>query len=196
MKRDMVVGIVGTVILVAAMVGVFRYEAARGGGQSWTVTWSTGTEAGPEESGETQAGVTTPVELEIAAPNVTSIEFLLEWTDDVGAPDEFEVIVTSPTGENRTAKGSGGTLSVVFEDITPMPGEIRLLAASEAEAASRVARDATTHAADGVWNVGVRLASAPGVVAPAGGVEVQPDGQNAWTLQAKLTTYRPAFEQG
>lgn len=192
----MVVGIVGTVILVAAMVGVFKYEAGRGGGQSWRVTWTEGAEDGPQAQGTTQAGGTTVEELNVSAANVTRITFTLRWTDDVGAPDTFNLTIGGPDGQAYSAEGSNGEVSVTVEGLAPTPGEMRLLAATQAEAESRVARDATTRAADGVWGASVKLVTAPGLLAPAGGVEVQPDGANAWTLTATLTTYRPAFEQG
>ncbi|HWH09178.1 MAG TPA: hypothetical protein VNX21_08260, partial [Candidatus Thermoplasmatota archaeon] len=141
-------------------------------------------------------GATTPAELEVATPNVTRIAFTLRWTDDVGAPDRFNLTIGGPDGRNWSAEGDDGEVTVLVEGLAPVPGEIRLLAAGQAEAEARVARDATTRAADGVWTAFVRLVSAPGLLAPAGGVEVQPDGQNAWALTATLTTYRPAFEQG
>lgn len=195
MKRDTVIGIVGTVLLVAAMVGVFRFEAAQGGGSSWTVTWETAEIEGPGDSGTTAAGVTTPVELELLVPNVTRIEFVLTWTDDVGAADAFELRVTSPAGENATAASETGRLSLVVDELAPVPGEMRLLAATQAEAEARTARDATTRAADGTWGVAVYLERARGVEAP-GGVEVQPDPGNAWELTTTLTTYSPRFQRG
>lgn len=196
MKKDMVVGIVGTVILVAAMVGVFRYEAARGGGQSWQVTWAEATAPGPEADGSTNAGATTPVELNVTTPNVTAIRFTLTWTDDAGNPDTFNLTIGGPDGRNWSAEGSSGEITVTVEGLAPMPAPMSILAASQAEAEARVARDATTHAAEGVWGASVMLVSAPGVPAPAGGVEVVPDGRNAWTLTATLVTYEPAFAQG
>lgn len=195
MKRDTIIGIVGTLLLVSAMVGIFRFEAAQGGGSSWTVTWETAEVAGPREEGTTAAGVTTPLELAFAQPNVTRNEFLLTWTDDVGSPDAFELRVTNPAGENWTGASDTGRIRVLIEDLAPMPGEMRILAPSEAEAEARTARDATTRAADGVWGVTVYLPRARGVEAP-GGVEVQPDGGNAWELGTTFTTYVPRFEQG
>lgn len=196
MKKDLVIGIVGTVILVTAMIGVFRYEASRGGGSSFEVTWSEATRDGPGAQGATQAGVTTPEEIDVNATNVTGIEWVLTWTDDVGNPDEFNLTVTSPSGENRSIQGTNGRLSVVFEGIAPMPGEMRILAASQAEAEGRIARDATTRGAEGTWGVAIRLVRAPGVVSPTSGVEVPPDGQNAWTLASTLTVYEPRIVQG
>ena len=196
MKKDMVVGIVGTVILVAAMVGVFRYEAARGGGQSWHVTWQEATADGPDEDGTTQVGGTSTVELPVTAANVTRIEFTLRWTDDVGDPDTFNLTIGDLSGRAWSAEGSNGEVTVVVDGLAPIPGELRLLAASQAEAEARVARDATTRAAEGLWGASVKLVQAPGLRAPAGSVEVQTDGQNAWTLTATLVTYEPRFAQG
>lgn len=196
MKKDVVVGIVGTVILVAAMVGVFKYEASRGGGQSWRVTWADAEVPGPDAQGTTQVGGTTVAELNVSTANVTRITFTLKWTDDVGAPDAFNLTIAGPDGTMWSNEGDTGEVSVTVEGLAPSPAEIRLLAASQQEAEARVARDATTHAADGVWGATVKLVRAPGLVAPAGGVEVQPDGKNAWTLTATLTTYQPTFERG
>lgn len=201
MKKDLVVGIVGTIILVAAMVGVFKYEADRGGGQSWAVTWTEATAAGPTLDGTTQAGATTAEELNVTASNLTRVTFTLRWTDAEnqgrGAPDTFNLTVAGPDGAtNASGEASNGEIVVTVEGLAPMPGELRLLAASQAEAESRIARDATTTAGQGVWSVFVRLVSAPGLAAPAGGVEVQADGVNAWTLETELVSFTPSFAQG
>ena len=195
-KKDMVVGIVGTVILVAAMVGVFNYEAGRGGGQSWRVSWSEAEEAGPQAEGTAQAGGTAIEDLNVTAANVTRATFTLTWTDDVGAPDTFNLTISAPDGTMRWAEGSNGEVEVVFEGLAPMPGEMTFLAATQEEAEARAARDATTFNAVGVWGASVLLASAPGTVSPGGGIELPPDGANAWTLTVTLTTYRPSVEQG
>lgn len=195
MKKDLAIGIVGTIILVAAMIGVFRYEASRGGGSSFEITWEDASVPGPDTAGATQAGGTAAEELEVATLNVTSIEWTLTWTDDVGNPDEFNLTVASPTGENRSVQGTSGKLTVVFEGLAQRPGEMRLLAASKDEAESRIARDATTDAAVGTWSVFVKLVRAPGVVSQ-GGVELPPDGQNAWALTSALTVYEPRLQQG
>lgn len=195
MKKDLVIGIVGTVILVVAMIGVFKYEASRGGGSSFQVTWAEATAAGPSESGTLQEGASDAKDLDVNATNVTKIEWTLSWTDDVGNNDAFEFVVTSPSGVNRTGEGSNGKASVVFENLTAMPAEMRILASSEADAEARIARDATTTAAQGVWVVSIRLASAPGQASP-GGVDVPPDNGNAWSLTSTLTVYEPRFAQG
>lgn len=200
MNKDMVVGIVGTVILVAAMIGVFRYEQARGGGQSWIVTWTEATGPGPTVEGTTQAGATSADEITVDATNLTRITFRLVWTDTQnqgqGAPDTFNFTIGGPEGQNASIEGSTSPLEVTLDRLSPMPAEIRLLAASQGEAEARIARDATTTNGQGIWSVFVNLVAAPGLRSPAGGVEVQADGENAWTVETDLATFTPTFAQG
>lgn len=188
MKRDLVIGIVGATILVAAMVGVFRYEASQVSGTAWDVAWRDANVAGTVVNGITQEGETTPVSMEVTHTNVTMATFTLTWVDDIGDPDEFELTVTSPTGEKKTAPSStSGRIELAFTDLVTEPSPMRIFANDRLEAEQRVAREHTSTAAMGEWIVEVRLVNAGGVT--AGGITVIPDENNEWTLKPTFRTY-------
>lgn len=189
LKQDVAIGLVGTAILVVAMLGVFRYEATQGGG-SWQVDFETATVAATRASGTTAEGAASALGIDVSERNVTRAEFALEWTDDAGAADEFELQVTSPSGESRAARGSSGRVAVAFENLAPLPPSVRLLGEDEGTIGERVERDYASDAAAGRWNVTVRLLSAGDQTAPVGGVVLQQDAGNAWTLAPTLTAYR------
>lgn len=163
-----------------------RYELTQGRG-AWDVSFESSTTAGPSATGTTREGEASLVGLEVANANVTSAEFVLTWTDDVGAPDLFELLVTSPSGETRAGNGSAGRVRVAFERIAVHPPDIRLLGE---DALRRAAEDYADAKAVGRWNVTVRLVTAGDATAPAGGLVLQADAGNAWTLTSLLTTYR------
>lgn len=184
----MAIGLVGTAILLVAMLGVIRYEAIQGG-NAWQVAFESSTSPGPGATGSTAEGASSVVGLDLDRPNVTSAEFVLTWADDVGAPDEFELIVTSPSGESRSARGSDGRLRVAFDRLAILPPGVRLLG-DEESVRERLARDYASHEAVGRWNVTVRLLSAGDQTAPVSGAVLQADPGNAWTLAPALTSYR------
>lgn len=190
LKKDLVIGIVGATILVAAMVGVFRYEASRTAGNAFEVEWTSGSFAGPSANGVAQEGETTETMLSIDRANLTAVTFVLSWTDDVAnsQPDEFEVSIRSPDGTIRNATGSNGRVEVVFEDVAVQPAPQTVLAGSESEARARVDQQAS-RAGTGEWTVSITLADAGDLTTPVGGVAVQQDTSNGWTLETQLRAY-------
>lgn len=193
MKKDLVIGIVGTLILLTAMVGVFRYEATQRGA-SFDLTWSTRTVEGEAVDGGTNEGDASSVVVDLAQLNVTQAEFVLEWTDNLpnSQPDLFNLTVTSPDGRTRSAQGDSGRVSVVFEDLSIVPEAARLLGSDEEAARAQATRQFSSARAVGAWNVTVTLVQAGDVATtPAGPVPVGPlqDGANDWTLRPVLTVY-------
>ena len=194
MKKDLVIGIVGTLILLTAMVGVFRYEAAQRG-SSYDVAWA---ETSPISlqavEGATNEGETTEQAVNVTNLNLTRIEFKLEWTDSTAnsGPDEFEVRVTSPTGETQTATASAGEVSVVFENLSQPPPAVRLLGSDQDAIRAQAARDYASTAGVGTWNVTITLTSA-GDIAPVPGQAPLPqqlqDVSNEWTLTPIVTVF-------
>lgn len=191
MKKDLVIGLVGTAILVTAMIGVFRFEAAQSG-SSFDVAWPTATAAGPSEEGRTEEGQETPVELNVTASNVTRIEFVLEWTDDVeqSGPDTFELRVTAPNGTEYAAEPSAeGRLVVVADNLALVPQPIRVTGSSAEDAEETLAPRYTSTAATGMWSVRVVMVEAGETSTAAGSLPVPQDNGNDWTLTTQVTTY-------
>lgn len=189
MKKDLVIGIIGTVILLAAMVGVFRYEAAQRG-DAYEVSWTTRDVSLAPLDGGTNEGETTAASVNVTELNVTAVEFVLEWQDDATTqPDSFNVTVTSPEGVTRSATASNGVLSVKFENLTRPPPTVSLTGASAEAVQAQAARDYAARVGLGEWRVNVTLESAGD--SPAGAVPVSQlqDSANAWTLTSKLTVF-------
>lgn len=195
MDKDTVVGIVGAVILIAAMVGVFYYEGTSAditgaGGSGWAVTWTTGTMGGPTADGDTQEGQTSSETLTISAANLTKIEFTLSWTDNVGSADEFRLVVHPPGGgAPKEVTGSQSPLTVVFEDLNAVPTQDEVGGSNEGEARARLAGAHTKTGGTGEYHVEVTLVSAGDQMDPTGTIVIQADDNNAWSLAARLTTY-------
>lgn len=137
MNKDTVVGILGAVILVAAMVGIFYYEGtqaptgvANGPGGPATnpsVRANLTTVDGPKLSsdGSQPAGPGVTKNVTINQSGVRKVEFTLTWTDDnsaaPGGPDTLKLTVTPPSGAGATAKSDSkdtGTITLSFENLT------------------------------------------------------------------------------
>lgn len=196
MKKDLVIGIVGTLILLTAMVGVFRYEASQRGA-SFDVSWETRSLEAAALEGGTNEGETTAETVTLDHLNLTTVEFVLSWTDETAntAPDEFNVTVTSPEGVTRSATASNGALVVTFENISRPPPPVRLLGGDQDAVAAQAARDYATRVGTGVWHVNVTLVNA-GDYAADGTVPVPQlqDNANAWTLTPRLTVFEARVE--
>lgn len=190
MKKDLVIGLVGTAILVTAMVGVFRFEAAQGG-SAFSVTFSTTTTELTPVDRATNEGESTPEGVDVATRNATVVEFVLSWSDDTAnsLPDEFNLTVVSPTGATRATQGSGSPLTVRFEAVNVLPPQTRVLAGSQEEAHARAALDYTGNAGVGSWNVTIQLVSAGDVGQASNPAPVLQDTGNSWTLTPKVTAY-------
>lgn len=196
MKKDLVIGIVGTAILVLAMIGVFRFEASQEG-PSYAVTWPTSDVAGPVLEDRSEEGAATTSPLVLNATNVTRVVFALTWTDDVdgSAPDSFEVSIVSPTGEVRNATGDNGRIEIVFDGVDPQPTDLTLIGTDDADAEARLRASYTGQRGVGTWNVTITIVDAgdQAVPDPTGTGTVPPiaaDNGNEWTLTPTLTVYR------
>ena len=172
MNRDIVVGIVGTAVLVAAMVGVFTYErnsagpAAPGpgdGGAAGNVTV-------PDATGTTGVGRTTEQKVVVNATSAASVTFTLTWKASQGK-DTLQLAVKPPAG------------SAIVVNATPRSdsGRIELVVGVPAGVSPK-----------GEWTASVTVASAapglpltppvsPPVTPPAG-----TDAAVSWTLATKL----------
>lgn len=194
-RSDLVLGITAVALLAAATLGVFRFEAAEGGGSSFRVTYATREADGPGAEATLGAGQSASKTFAVATQNVTDARFTLSWTDEGGGdPHQFRFTITDPQGIARSAEGESGALVVQFAGLAAPPGDARMLAASAAQAQARAAAQGASGAAVGTWRLDVTLVSAPGT--RVGGVEVQPDGANAWRLASAFTVYEARVTRG
>lgn len=110
MDRDVTVGIVGAVVLVAAMVGIFFYERsvaplpgeADGDAPAANLTTASA-------SGSTGVGDSTVETLQLAGGNAT---FTLTWTPGDQSTDTMGLTVTPPGGTPVTLESSTSPLEV------------------------------------------------------------------------------------
>ncbi|HEX2022546.1 MAG TPA: hypothetical protein VHH36_07520 [Candidatus Thermoplasmatota archaeon] len=192
MKKDMVIGIVGTAILVTAMVGVFRFEAGQTG-SSFDVAFPTTASFTTSETGRTTLDAPTPLQVDVNASNLTRVVWTLTWTDDeptsTGA-DTLVLKVTSPSGKTQEAQAANGTVTVVFEDLNPPPAPARLAGSDRAAAEARARDLYTTTGGAGAWNVTVTVASTGAQQVPNPGLPVPIDDGNDWTLGVEGQSYR------
>jgi hypothetical protein len=143
MHRDTVIGIVGVVILVAAMVGVFTYErgqasslAGDGGGATENVT-------GPSETGTVALGATEDVVLSMNETGITNVTFTLTWTPGAGV----DTLVLRVAPSNATGITDG------FESDPENDGEITIVVP-----VNNTAADGQLGVGD--WQVSVEFVSA------------------------------------
>lgn len=191
----MVIGLVGTIVLVAAMVGVFRLQEAEGV-TSFAVAFPTSTNDLAAVEGATNEGEATEESVEVATANATVLELVLEWTDDVAnsAPDEFNLTVVAPTGETRSVQGATSPLTLRFEDLNQPPPEARVLGGSAEEAQERASHEFVARAGVGAWNVTIRLVGAGDLAQAENPLPLAQDTGNTWTLTPRVTAYEARVE--
>lgn len=189
------IGLVGTAILVTAMVGVFRFEAAQGG-SSYGVTFASSTTDLAPIDGGADEGESADVTVDITTSNATAIEFVLAWTDETAnsGPDEFNLTISSPSGATRSVQGSTSPLSLRFDGLNQPPPEARVLGSSEEDAREKAARDFASSEGVGVWNVTLTLVAAGDVAQADNPIPLAQDTGNSWTLTPKVTAYAAQLE--
>lgn len=99
MNRDVVTGVAGAIVLVAAMVGVFVYErnVAIAAGTAQTPPTGPLVLDGPGLEGEVALGATEDALLNLTTPGMTNVTFTLTWTATNGR-DTLRLTVAPPTG--------------------------------------------------------------------------------------------------
>ena len=98
MHRDTVIGIVGVVILVAAMIGVFTYERGQAseltdGGSASTMNFTA-----PAVGGNVAVGATSENVVTLNQTGITNVTFTLTWTAGQNSDDTFMIVVVPPNG--------------------------------------------------------------------------------------------------
>lgn len=172
MHRDTVIGIVGVVILVAAMVGVFTYErnqAATGLSDGGTLA----TLAGPPLSETTDVGATTEEALTLNQTGMTNVTFTLDWTAENGA-NTMQLVIVPPAGsglnETQSDAESDGSITLTI----PLPNT-----------------DASGTAGVGEWQISVSFVSASSGLPqdPPVGVPGTTDESVSWQMETSIEAY-------
>lgn len=134
MHRDTVIGIVGVVILVAAMVGVFTYERTQasdlGNGDGAGAGNFTASLSGTSDLGEDQA---VPQNLTVNVTGLTNITFTLTWSPgQQTSVDTMKLVVVMPNNMSHESDPENDgeiTLSVPVPEGVDSAGEWQVVAA-------------------------------------------------------------------
>lgn len=168
MHRDTVIGLVGVLILVAAMVGVFSYEQSQAADVDGALILQS--VPGPSLEGTTAVGEVTGETVALNQTGMTNVTFTLRWTAGTGV-DTLALAVVPPNGTTTEqvyeTQGDTGELTVTV----PVPN---------------AARSGETGV--GAWQVSVQFVSA------STGLPTEPpvpvpnttDSQVSWTLETSV----------
>ncbi|MHB8604051.1 MAG: hypothetical protein ACYDCK_02250 [Thermoplasmatota archaeon] len=126
MNKDTLIGIIGAVVLVLAMVGVFVYErnspaaqAAVGAGDLKLTS-----APGPTAQGSSAFQGGSDQTVHIATTNVTNVTFTISWTAASGA-DTLTATVTPPAGvtapSGATQSSASGKITISIPVPNPKP---------------------------------------------------------------------------
>ena len=192
-NKETLTGLLGAVVLVAAMIGVFFYE--RGQFHEYDVTW----QQAPSETAQQAQGATLSTgeaadhTFTLQAPSLATVEVTVTWTDDGGDPDTFQVLVEGPDGRSGNAQGSQGEL-VVEVPVAETPTATSAVGRNEEAAREMLLSQVATGQGQGTWTVTVTLEAAPGATTPVGGAETQADGANDYEVTLQPLVWDPVLE--
>ncbi len=159
-------GLVGALILLLALVGVFRYESATpptGVGYA-----ALAPKALREYDGTASQGTAYHVPAQVAEANLTALEFRLEASGGT-----FNLTVVDPSGAVRAAQGTP-PLSVAFP-VAPLP-----------ENGTAPADD---HPGNGQWNLTITMVQAPAAGGPVPTPPTPLPGSGPPTVAFQVTPY-------
>jgi len=192
MDRRVIVGAVAVLVLAGTLVTVlvFQSDNAEVSSLEYPVSWPVQPGAERTKSGELQENESAQHKFELSTRNVTRIAVTLEWTDDGGDPDKFELSVQPPDGEPRTNASKNETIQMTFER-AEVPTVENFMAPNRSAAHDSMT-DRATSQGQGNWSVEVTLTSAPGQrpIDDAPDLETEPDGSNSYELTLSHEAYR------
>lgn len=173
MNRDTLTGVVGALVLVGAMVGVFLYERANaaeagiGNPSDSPLPLVNATAPGPSTTGVAALGGDTTKVLPISQGNLTRVAFTVTWTATNGK-NTLQVRVEPPAGAGPAVESEAeddGSLEVAVT----LPSNLT----------------APHQAGTGDWKVTVAYLRGTGLV-PAAPQPLQPDPSVQWNLATEL----------
>lgn len=193
MNKDTVTGILGALVLVAAMTGVFFYE--RGQFHEYPIAWGPGAENTTTVNGASLShGADRTHDFEIVAVDALVAGVTVEVTWDEFPDDRFIVEVTGPEGTTARSEDSGGSVSTTIAvQATPEGGSYadREEQGALTQAWSAV-NETAQQAGQGPWTVRVTLEDA---MRPNDIDVLDPEeGQNDYTLTFTWSTWEPVVE--
>lgn len=191
LNRDTAVGIVGAIVLVAAMAGVFFYERSQF--STYEIDWQT-QEAGTEsDDGSLDEGSSEEHLFTADAEGLSTVRVTLTWTDDVGQPDTFEVTVQGPDGTtSEPVEGASSPLEVEVP-IHEAPESTTATGRSLEDARDQANASASWTDGTGDWTVTVTLVDAPGEQTPIGGQETTADGSQDYDITFTYERWAPSL---
>ncbi len=202
MNKDTIVGIVGAVILVAAMIGVFKYEGSRAqatlGSKSFDVAWTTKEVTGPTLTSGTALRSSTEEKVTVTESSIVDADFTITWTAQQGE-DTLRLTVVPPDGSDlneSSAEGASGSLTVTFTSINEPPSTDRAFGDETKETEERLSAQHAKSRGTGEWTIRVEFLDATGVSGP---IPVAPpiaaDQEVQWTLATALSVYAPTLTE-
>jgi len=170
--------------LLAGLVAVLAFTGgdADATALAYGVEWSL--EEGPAtvEEGELEEDRNRTHTFELSRANVTEVTVRLNWTDDVGEPDEFRMEVRPPNGTPITNTSRNETIETALE-LRPVP-QLDIVEAVNRSMARQQVDQAASEEGQGTWEIQVSLEDAPGrrPVSEAPDLETEPDGSNSYQV--------------
>lgn len=172
MHRDTVIGIVGVVILVAAMVGVFTYEKGQTAALASSGSFALANLTLPALTGQVALGETESQLVNVTTTNVTRVTFTVTWAASQAATNTVNVTVRPPAGieAGGMAESDGGSVTLTIDVPNGQPTSGPLLLGS------------------GEWKIDVAFVSSTG---PApGGLPVLADESVAYEVATEVTSWQ------
>lgn len=189
-NRDVVIGIAGAAILIAAMAGVFFYERAQFA--EYDVSWNQVQAGSSSEDGTLNEGQDRSYTFTADADRLSSITLTLSWTDDVGAGDTFEVVVQGPDGTYTASQEASSSPLEVSIPIREAPETTTTVARSLEDAREQLNETEGWTNGTGDWSATVTLVDAPGE--QLAGQETAPDGDQDYELAFLYERWEPTLQ--
>jgi hypothetical protein len=184
--------VIGSIIIIVAMAGIFAYEAEAYKGEIvdlddinfgsfgtavYQIEWIEGGSSTLSESGSNDA----TVNFDISQMNLTSVEVKLTWTDDDFGPnplgyraDTLSISVSAPGLESKPGQGTSGEVIVTYP-VNNAPATVQDLSSGDVDDNLETSQ---SDVGMGEWSVSV---------------DVQPNGLadsgNSWSLQVSYSWY-------
>lgn len=189
LNRDTAVGVVGAVVLIAAMAGVFFYERAQF--EEYDVAWEEIEAGSSSETDSLDEGASQSYTFTADADRLSRVTLTLSWSGDVGEADTFELVAEGPNGTHTgSVEGSASPLEVeipIHED----PGVETATGRSLDDAREQLNTSASWTNGTGDWSVTVTLVDAPGQ--QVGGQEAMGDGSQDYELAFTFERWEPSL---
>lgn len=191
-SRDFFVALVGSLVLLATLTGIFWIEREVG---YLEVTWETMTLYEESEEEEAVLGADADrftFDVDPAHGFVEFIEVIVEWTP--ADTHRIRVSITAPNGTMETFEQTGGQIWRTITVLDDWPAEVQYYGDDEQAAVDAAwdqeAEDAR-QAGHGTWEVSVRLVDAPRSELLPGVEDPQSTPSSGYSLTVKATGWEP-----